>query len=246
MKLKLDHSSPLPLHAQVEDLLRGIMAKKEYQKGKLFPPEEEMAKVLGISRNTVRQAVQRLVQEGSLVRKKGVGTQVNNSRVSTNLSAWGSFTHEMEMKGTAFDTLQMQVEWVAANSEVSASFRIKPNSCVLSLKRLKGYRKEPIVLFVSYFHPRIGLDENADFTQPLYELLETEYSTVAVYSNEEISAIPATVELAKTLQIESGSPVLVRKRLVTDPGRRPIEYNLCYYRADRFVYTIEIQRASYK
>lgn len=244
MKLKLNHSSPLPLHAQVEDLLREIMAKKEYQNGKLLPPEEEIAMILGISRNTVRHAVQRLVQEGLLIRKKGVGTQVNTNRMSTSLSAWGSFTHEMEAKGTVFDTLQMKVEWVSANPEVSVHFRIKPKTRVLSLNRLKGHHKEPVVLFVSYFHPRIGMDENSDFSQPLYELLETEYSTVAVYSNEEISAMPATVELAATLQIKPDSPVLVRKRLVTDPGRRPIEYNLCYYRADRFVYTIEIQRNS--
>ncbi|MEW6235696.1 MAG: GntR family transcriptional regulator [Candidatus Omnitrophota bacterium] len=246
MRLKVDHKSNIPLHIQVEELLRDMIAKKEYQNGKLFPPEEEIAKLLGISRNTVRHATQRLVQEGLLQRKKGVGTKAVSNRMSTSLSAWDSFTHEMEQKGTKFETLKLQVEWIASDSETSANFHIKPLSKVLCLKRLKGFKNEPVVLFVSYFHPRVAIDENADFTRPLYEMLESDYSTVAVYSNEEISAIPAAPELAKILDVAAGSPVLVRKRLVSDPGRRPIEYNLCYYRADRFVYTIEIQRMSYK
>ncbi|MBI1388987.1 MAG: UTRA domain-containing protein [bacterium] len=244
-RLKIDHDSAVPLHAQVERLFRRLVEKKEYKNGKFLPKEEELAKQLGISRNTVRQAVQRLVHEGVLVRKKGVGTKVADNRLSTSLNAWGSFTHEMERKGTAFYNIEMSVTWVKADDDVAARFSISKGDRVLKLERLRGLNDDRVVLFISYFHPRVGLTAEHDFSQPLYELLEEKCSTVAVYSIEEITAVPASIDLAKRLKIDVDAPILVRKRLVCDPGRRPIEYNLCYYRADRFVYTVEIRRESY-
>ena len=69
-----------------------------------------------------------------------------------------------------------------------------------------------------------------------------EHHTVAAVSKEGISALLADHELSKKLNITEGSPVLFRKRIVCDPGDRPIEYNLGYYRADSFTYTIDIER----
>ncbi|WP_315824010.1 GntR family transcriptional regulator [Paraflavitalea speifideaquila] len=68
--MEIDHQSALPLHAQVEDLLRKLIEKPEYQNGKLLPNEINIAKKLGISRSTVRQATNKLVYERLLIRKK--------------------------------------------------------------------------------------------------------------------------------------------------------------------------------
>ena len=67
MSFSIDHKSALPLHAQVENLLRELIASDEYKKGKFLPNEVSFAKQLGISRNTVRQATNKLVYEGLLV-----------------------------------------------------------------------------------------------------------------------------------------------------------------------------------
>ena len=74
MKLKIDHKSQIPLHLQAEELLRGLIEKAEYADGKLLPNEVELSKDLGISRTTLRQSINKLVYEGLLVRKKGVGS----------------------------------------------------------------------------------------------------------------------------------------------------------------------------
>lgn len=73
MKLQLDPNSSKPLHQQAEDLLRQMIQQEEYRKGKLLPNEVELSKELNISRNTLRQAINRLVFEGLLVRKKDTG-----------------------------------------------------------------------------------------------------------------------------------------------------------------------------
>lgn len=240
--LRIDHESPVPLHSQVEDLLRKLIENPEYQNGKMLPKEVDIAKRLGISRNTVRQATNKLVYESLLVRKKGVGTRVAKNNITTKLNNWVSFTHEMDEKGVSFITYNLKVSWSVADKQISELFGIPNKTKVVKLERIRGLKSGPIVYFISYFHPRIGLTGEEDFTKPLYEMLEMEHHTVPAVSKEGISAILADHELSTKLQIKEGDPVLFRKRIVCDPGDRPIEYNLGYYRADSFTYTIEIER----
>ncbi len=95
MRLSIDHSSPIPLHVQVEALLRKLLKEEKYANGQALPKEVDIAKMLGIARNTVRQATNKLVYEGSLLRKKGVGTFAVTNNVSTCLNNWHSYTDEM-------------------------------------------------------------------------------------------------------------------------------------------------------
>jgi GntR family transcriptional regulator len=75
-------------------------------------------------------------------------------------------------------------------------------------------------------------------------MLEEEHASIALLSKEEISARMADKPIAKKLEIEPGSPVLLRKRFVFDQGERPMEYNLGFYKAESFVYTVESRRAT--
>lgn len=240
--LRIDHESTTPLHSQVEVLLRKLIEHPEYQNGKMLPKEVDIAKRLGISRNTVRQATNKLVYESLLVRKKGVGTKVAKNNITTKLNKWVSFTHEMDEKGVAFKTYNLKISWTPADKQISELFDIPKKTRLLKLERVRGVQSGPIVYFISYFHPRIELSGEEDFSRPLYEMLEMDHHTIAAVSKEGISAILADQELSKKLHINEGDPVLFRKRIVCDPGDRPIEYNLGYYRADSFTYTIDIER----
>jgi len=238
----VNHKSPLPLHIQVETILRNLIELPEYQNGKMFPNEVHMAKKLGISRNTVRQATNKLVYERLLVRKKGVGTKVAKNTISTKLNKWTSFTHEMDEKGVSFKNYTVKVSNVIPDKEIQTLFKIADGVKVIKLERLRGLEKGPIVYFISYFHPATGLTEKEDYSKPLYEKLETEHHITVAVSKEGISAILANKKLAAKLNISIGDPILFRKRVVCDPGDRPIEYNLGYYRADSFTYTIDIAK----
>ena len=242
MSFSIDHKSSLPLHAQVEKLLRDLIISEEYQKGKLLPNEISLAKQLGISRNTLRQATNKLEYEGLLVRKKGVGTRVAGKSVDTRINNWLSFTQEMKSKGIEIRNFEISTEWIEAGEEIALFFRIPPGRKILKMTRLRGRKEYPFVYFISYFHPMVGLTGKEDFSKPLYEILEKDFSVVAKLSKEEISARLADKFLAHKLNINTGDPILKRKRFVFDPGSRPIEYNIGYYRADSFIYTIESER----
>ena len=70
MKYQINHKSPIPLHIQAEELLRRMISDPEFENGKLLPKEVDLAKQLAISRTTLRQAINKLVYEGLLTRKR--------------------------------------------------------------------------------------------------------------------------------------------------------------------------------
>lgn len=242
MRLSIDHKSPVPLHAQVEELVRQMIKEPEYKNGNFLPNEMNLAKQLGISRNTVRQAFNKLVYEGLLIRKKGVGTRVADKSVNTRAQNWLSFSQEMQASGMNIINFDLSTSWVEADDKTAAFFEIQQGKEIFKLERLRGRTDYPFVYFVSYFHPRIGLTGDEDFTRPLYEILEKDYSVVVKVSKEEISSELAGEKIAEILNISPASPILKRKRFVYDPGGRPVEYNLGYYIADSFTYTIESER----
>ncbi len=242
MKFEIDHTSKLPLHYQVEELLRKMIDQPNYQKGEFLPPEVEMAKTLGVSRNTIRQATNKLELEGLIVRKKGYGTKVSEKTLTTQLDSWHSFTQEMNEKGVSFKNYLVKAEWVKPNEKVAAFFNVPATSDVLMVTRLRGDDQGPFVYFESYLHPRIGITENENFSQPLYELLENKYKTPVSVSREKIKARIASKITAERLRIKPNEPVLIRERFVSDPGNRPVEYNIGFYIAEKFTYSIEIRR----
>ncbi|HRF32682.1 MAG TPA: GntR family transcriptional regulator [Cyclobacteriaceae bacterium] len=241
MKLKIDHKSSIPLHVQVEGLIREMITISEYKNGKLLPNEEDLSRKLGISRNTLRQATNRLVFEGLLLRKKGYGTVVSNP-VDSKAKNWMSFTQEMKSKGIEIKNYSTELSWVVPPDDILSFFGLDKKNKLLKLERVRGDVKAPFVFFISYFSPKIGLTGEEDFNRPLYEIMEQDYSVVAKVSKEEITAIAADEALSELLGIHKGDPILKRKRFVYDPGRRPIEYNVGYYKSDSIVYTVESER----
>ncbi|GGB19686.1 GntR family transcriptional regulator [Puia dinghuensis] len=239
----IDHTSKLPLHVQVEDYLRKLLGMEKFRKGAFLPKEVELANRLGVSRNTIRQATNKLENEGLIVRKKGVGTRAAEKKgLMTELDHWYSFTQEMKEKGIVVTNLQLRVEWVQVDETIRNFFHLQPDKKVLKLSKLKGAESgEPIVYFESYFHPRIGVSEKDEFGVPLYSMLEEKYGVVVHRSSENISARMAG-SMAKKLKVDAKFPLLFRERFVYDIGNRPVEYNVGYYRSDKFTYSIDIKK----
>ncbi|RXG13189.1 GntR family transcriptional regulator [Leeuwenhoekiella aestuarii] len=242
MKFTVDHKSPVPLHAQVEELLRALIEQEEYQKGKVLPSEVEISNRLAISRSTVRQAIKKLVFEGLLIRKKKAGTKVAPKPVSSKSNNWLSFSQEMKLRGITIRNFELHLSWVKPSDDIARFFEISKDKNVLKMERVRGKTDEPFVYFVSYFHPRVGLTGEEDFKLPLYEMLEQEHAIIASLSKEEISATASDEFISNKLKIKKETPVLFRKRFVFDQGERPIEYNLGYYKSDSFIYSVESSR----
>lgn len=240
--LRLDPKSPLPLHAQAEESLRRLIQQPEFKRGGLLPDEVSLSNSLGVSRNTLRMAIARLVSEGRLERKAGVGTRVTEPRVQSGIGAWHSFTREMEAKGIKVETYSTSVRFVPATAAVARALKIPEKKNVLCMDRVRGWDGTPEADFLSYFHPRLGLTKEEDFSQPLYELMRERSGVVADQSLEEFIAVSADKRLARLMKVRMGTPLLRRERTVLDAGQRPVEYAIVHYRCDRFRLTLNLRQ----
>lgn len=233
-----------PLHQQAETYLRQLIENDAFKNGKLLPSEVELAKDLNISRNTLRQAVNKLVFEGLLLRKRGFGTKVIRKGIVGGIKNWLSFSQEMKMLGVEIKNFELHVSYKEPPAEVVNFFELNEKNGIrcLLLERVRGNTKFPFVYFISYFNPEIPLTSDENFSRPLYEILEKDFKIVVKTSKEEIRAGLAGDFIAPKLEIKPNDPILIRKRFVYDTNGVPIEYNIGYYRADSFTYTIEAER----
>lgn len=233
----INEHSALPLNRQVENYLRTLVQEEKYRKGQLLPTEIQLAEDLGVARNTVRTAMDKLVREGVITRKKGVGTQVNRAPIVTDLTRWNSFSLEL---GDQMHTLSRSVSYQPVDREVGAALGLLPGQQALCLQRLKGIENEPMVLLVSYFPRELNIAPDEKFEGRLYQVLYEKYGVRPVRSCEEIGAFSASQELSRKLALARDIPVLYRKRRVLDRNGNLIELAFAFYRADRFVYQIDI------
>jgi len=146
----IDHKSPIPLHIQTEELLRKIIKQPQYQKGKHLPNEIELAQTLNISRGTLRQAINKLVYEGLLVRKKGFGTKVNNI-VSSKALSWLSFSQEMALRGIPIKNFELSISWIKPEEIVANFFEIRGEQESIKIGAVEREARRAICLFCILF-----------------------------------------------------------------------------------------------
>ena len=229
-----------PLHKQAEQRIRQLAAMEEFQAGALLPDEETMANRLGVSRGTARAALARLVQEGVLERRAGVGTRVAPRRAESGIRSWRSFSREMAAKGITVRNFSVTVRIVGAAGLAAQALRVRPGVEVLRLERVRGWNGKPVLVTTSWFHPRLKLTGGEDFTRPLYEMLEAETGVVPKAAHEELTAITANAALAEKLSVKAGAPLLLRRHTVSDTGGRPIQYAEINYVSARFSLTLDL------
>ena len=240
--ISIDHESPIPLRAQVESLLREMIRLPEYQKGALLPDEVALASQLGISRGTVRSGISKLVYEGVLERKAGVGTRASNRHFESGIKEWRSFTLEMASKGIKVENYDQDFALVTPSPEAALALQTDGSAQVWRLSRVRGWNGKPILRSVSWFHPRLKFTGTEDFSRPLYQVLETTTSTRPHYAREEFLAVNASASLAKQLDVTKGVPLLLRRHTVFDVGGRPFEFADVYYVSSRFTLTLDMHR----
>ncbi len=238
----MEHKKNKPLHVLAEEAIKQMIVQPEYQHGKLLPNEIELARSLNISRNTLRQAINKLVFEGLLCRRKGYGTWVAKKSITGGVKNWLSFSQEMQRLGITIKNYELHISNDIPDETVRSFFDIDENAYCLKLERIRGHADYPFVVFISYFNPRFNISSDDNFSAPLYELLEKQYGIHVHTSVEEISARLAGRTVASKLHISDNDPILIRRRFVYDVNGVPVEYNEGYYRADSFKYTITAER----
>ena len=221
-----------------------MMKLPKFKNGGLFPDELTLANQFGVSRGTVRVSLARLVSQGLLERKRGVGTRVLGAPAESSISEWRSFSQEMAARNIAVECFFQDVRHFAATATVARALQIAEGTEVLRLDRVRGWEGQPVVYSRSWFHPRLQLAESANFSRPLYDLIQEVTGTVVESARDELSAVHAPAAMARRLKIRAGEPLLRRCHTVYDKGKRPVEFAEVHYLSARFTLTLDLKRDS--
>jgi GntR family transcriptional regulator len=232
-----------PLHARIEHALQEMLMLPQYQNGAMFPDELTLANRFGVSRGTVRVALARLVDRRLLERKRGVGTRVMPAPTESSITEWRSFSQEMAARNIQVECFYQDVRRLPATAKVAAALQIEKGSQVLRLDRVRGWENQPVMHSRSWLHPRLLMDKEADFSRPLYELLEQKTGVVVDSAYEEFTALAASSAMARRLKIDAGQPLLLRRHTVYDAGKRPVEFAEVHYISSRFTLTLNLKRS---
>ena len=233
---------PLPLHRRAERAIRELISGTGYPPGRLLPDEVAMAEQLAVSRGTVRAALSRLVAEGMIERKPGVGTRVVRRAAESAIGAWHSFSREMARRGIKVQLFRLDFREAEAPREIASALRVAPGTRLQRLDRIRGWDDAPALGVRSWFHPRVRIARDADFSRPLYDIIREASGLSAERAHEELSAVLAPATFAADLRVARGSPLLLRRRTVFDTANRPLEYSEVHYVSGRFTLTLDLRR----
>jgi GntR family transcriptional regulator len=233
-----------PLHLQAENALRALADHPDFSNGALFPDEITLASRLGVSRGTVRAALSRMVSEGRVERKAGVGTRVVKRAAESAVTAWRSLSREMARSNIVVQLFRLNLDSRPAPKDAAAALHVSPNAETLCLDRVRGWDGEPVLRSRSWFHPRVRFREGEPFKQPLYDIIAQTSGLNATRAYEEFGAETAGEELSVDLAVERGAPLLLRRHTVFDEIDRPLEYAEVHYVSARFMLTLELQRGT--
>lgn len=233
--LVINRSSPVPLYHQVAEQLELAIRDGTLAPGDRIANEVELADQLGLSRPTLRQAIQSLVDKGMLVRKRGVGTQVVRAPIRRTVELT-SLYDDLARAGRKPITTVLGLELVEADEVTAEQLHVPLGSAAWQLDRLRSVNDQPLALMRNYV-PQAVLDlSTADFTTTgLYELFRTAAIHLRV-AHQTISARLANAQEARLLGGRKGDPVLTMQRTSFDDKGRAVEFGRHLYRPDLYAY----------
>jgi DNA-binding GntR family transcriptional regulator len=229
----LDRSSPVPLYFQAAGKLEQLIEGGEVLVGVRLDNEVELAERLGVSRPTMRRAIQYLVERGVLVRKRGVGTQVVHPKVRRPVEL-SSLYDDLAKSGRRPTTRIRVVEGRPAPGHVAEALGVPEGTEVTWLERLRFAAGEPLALMHNAVPVDVLRPSAADLEERgLYELLRAA-GYVLRMADQVVGARAATAAEARLLGDARGAPVLTMTRTAWDASGRALEYGSHIYRASRY------------
>lgn len=230
-----------PLYLQIKDILKQKIINNEYAVGTTIPSENELEEIFGVSRMTIRQAVNELVNEGLLKKERGrgKGTVVLSSAIADKLSTVKSFTQKMQEQGLILKNKQINLSIVSPTETIATALNINPNDKVLRLSRIRMVNNDIIMYSISYIPESLDLPLDAQLYGSLYQLLTTKNIQIT-HAEEYIEAMLADESISQSLEISINDAVLKRTRISQDQYNRNIEYTTTYYRSDKYKYVVEL------
>jgi GntR family transcriptional regulator len=237
--MRVEQISGIPLYVKTRERLRAELA--QMKPGDPIPVEAELERRFGVSRITVRRAVEGLVAEGLLLRQQGRGTFVQK-KLTHELNLITSWTEQLKRLGFTPKTAKLKLTSERPLAHVAEALCLKPGEEVIRVERIRLANREPISFMINYYPARLvpGLIVRKKLGESFYDLLEKEYNLVPAVAVDTVGTRPATAEEAAALKIGQRAPVLCVRRLTYLEGGTPLELANVASRGDRYQYQVTV------
>jgi GntR family transcriptional regulator len=234
----------IPLHEQISSWIREEIGAGRLPPESQLPSEHDLCHRFGVSRITVRRALQTLEADGLIFRRPGLGSFVCDKRVPQGLVRLTDFAQDVGRAGLKATSRVLRWAPEPCPASVAERLGIAAEATVVRLDRLRLGDGEPMALDRTWI-PRYyaQLLEGHDLTrETLYRVLEREHGIPALSGRYRITAAVADPDTGSGLEVEPGEALLVVERTTRTVGNKAIYFQRRYYRADRMAYELELSR----
>lgn len=233
----------LPKYLQLSEWLKSMIEKGRYAVGERLPSEIELSHMSGLNRNTVRQGILQLVNEGLLVKKNGVGTFVHSrkeDKFEYSLKNITSLTSEFSKLGYTVKTDMISKKVVSPSDDIAEKLMLGGDRRAIQIKRVRYGNNFPLVIEKSYLpyreYKRIM---HLKIPDSLYQILIDEFGTTLERSIQTLRAIELFDKDARLLDVEPGFPAMFQESIIYDKNGIAVELLHSYYRGDKFLFSVE-------
>ncbi|HET7627052.1 MAG TPA: GntR family transcriptional regulator [Bacillales bacterium] len=238
----IDPQSFVPLYHQLKELLKEKIESGEWSAGYKIPSENELRQEFQISRNTVKKAIEDLVQDGLLNRIQGKGTFVSKPKLEQSLTAFYSFSKVLQDKGMNPKDRIISIKERMPTASVAKQLNLQEKQKVIELRRLRCANDEPMILETSFIPKSIvtSLSEDDLKKQSLYDIMEMKFGVVVMKAKEIFEPVLIRDYESYYLEVKEGSPALLLDRIAYNSEGIPVEFCRSIVRGDRCRFYTEL------
>ncbi len=241
---QINRQSKLPLYDLIEQNFRDLILRGVLQPGEPLPSEWELSDLYGVSRLTLRHALDNLAQQGWLVRKHGIGTFVSRPSPARITANQLSFSEQIRAIGRAPSSRAISSRIVPADAEVAARLGLAEGEPVVELVRVRLADATPMLLETSYLAAcRVPGLEQVDLSDDsLYEILNTRYQMTVTTLDQTMVPVLLSESEAGYLEFPPGSPALFSEIVAYSAEGSPVEYCRSLTRGDQCKFYFHFRR----
>lgn len=236
---ELKSESPVPLWYQIYEVLAERIRGGETN---VLLSDSALSSEFKVSRMTVRQAVQRLVDQGLVKRIRGRGTVVLTPPIAGQLSEIERFFEEWRLQGRQFEVELVSRRQLRASGEVAEALGVEVGEYVEVLERRRTVDDRPIVFDVRFLTVPLAraLTDQQLRSESIWIVLEEQLGIPILCAETELRAVAAPLNVTSALGLRAGTPVLDRKVRILDEDKQPVIVGHSFYDSSRFVYCVTV------
>lgn len=230
-----------PLYMQIARKLSEDVRNGRYQVDQALPSERTLSELLNVSRVTARKAIDQLVEQGLVVRRRGSGNYIA-PRIEQPLSNLTSFSEQLQQRGYKPGSRWLKREIVTASADEQLSLALSPNSKVARLERLR-LADDVVMAYEVSVLPQSVVSQPEAIGDSLYSYLDS-VGKAPARALQHIRAMNASAELARQLDVPEGQAVLYITRIAYLESGEAVELTHSYCRSDHYDFVAEMRRAA--